>query len=340
MFGRSGAASRRSAAHPPPRVKCKGRIVFLAADVVLLLTGLWCFTALVFCSGWIMALFFAAIACCGRYCCKASFRNLCFQLVIQLPVMVWFWHLAPAVDTVYQAPWAKTAEVTVLHPFVVVNNVRDFHYRTETDYDVRYVQELYDLRQMESLHLAVSHWDGLEKIAHTMLSFSFRDGKRIVLSVETRVPEGKRQGAWRGLFKQFGLGMVWGTERDLLQLRTRFRRETLYFYPTTATPEEAAELFLALMEKTKRFTEKPVFYNTLFRNCTTVLAEPVLPVLLNGKLDIRLFLNGFFDELVRDAGFLQWTGEDFSSVKNHCRIPEFLPGGDEEYSDHIHKIAR
>ena len=319
-------------------------MIRLLVEFPFFLTGLWCLAALGYCAGangfisWGTALIFAGFSLAVRQVLK-FLPNIFFQAALQFSVMVWFWQLTPAADTVYQTPWSKNAEVAIEHPLIHVKNLRDFHYRTEKDYDVRYRQETYDLRQAESLHLAVSHWDGLEKIAHTMLSFSFRDGKRVVLSVETRVPEGKTQNAFAGLFKQFGLGMVWGTESDLLQLRTRFRRETLYFYPTSVSPEETAELFLALMKKTKKFAETPVYYNTLLRNCTTVLAQPALPFLLKGKFDIRLFLNGFFDELVRDAGFLQVADEDFPAARNHYRIPEFLPGGDAEYSEEIRKLA-
>ncbi len=317
----------------------------IAADIVFSLIGFWCFLALVYCAGdsrltaWGMALLFAGIALGGRVL-LGEFRNIFFQTVLQLGVMIWFISIEPDLNTEYQTPWSKTAEVTIIEPFVTVNNLRDFHYRAENDYDVRYRQETYDLREAQELHLAVSHWDGLEKIAHTLLSFSFRDGKRVVLSVETRVPVGKEQGAVAGLFKQFGLGMVWGTESDLLQLRTKFRRETLYFYPTSASPEDTAKIFLALMRKTVERAEYPVFYNTLIRNCTTVLAEPVMPILLDGKVDYRLLLNGFVDELMQEAGFLRTEEKDLQSAKNRYRIPEFLPGGDAEYSEHIHKLAK
>ena len=106
------------------------------------------------------------------------------------------------------------------------------------------------------------------------------------------------------------------------------------------TPEETAELFLALMRETEKNTETPKFYNTLIRNCTTVLAKPVLPILLDGKIDYRLWLNGLIDELLLDTGWLRLTGRDLEVQKNRYRIPEFLPGGDAEYSENIHKLAK
>lgn len=318
---------------------------WLIADLFLFLTGVWCFFALRFCggvndcTGWGSAFVFAGIAAGGRIFFR-GYRNLVFQLFLQLPLLIWFLCLEPSPDTVYQTPWKADADIRIHEPFVTVANVRDFHYRSENDYDVRYQQVTYDLREAAKLYLAVSHWDGLEKIAHTMLSFEFRDGKRVVLSVETRVPEGKSQGALPGLFKQFGLAMLWGTERDLLQLRTRFRQETLYLYPTAATPEDTAAIFLMLIRKTLETRRHPVFYNTLIRNCTTVLAEPFLPILLEDKVDFRLLFNGFVDELLWDAGWLHLTGGDLEESKNRYRIPASLPGGDAEYSRQIHRLLQ
>ena len=78
----------------------------------------------------------------------------------------------------------------------------------------------------------------------------------------------------------------------------------------------------------------------MIRNCTTVLAKPVLPILLDGKIDYRLWLNGLIDELLLDTGWLRLTGRDLEVQKNRYRIPEFLPGGDAEYSENIHKLAK
>lgn len=306
--------------------------------------AIWSFAALVFCAGdndctgWGAALVFAGASLAGRVFLSV-WRGIAWQTLLCLPVMVWFYGLEPDPQTVYRTPWARDAGVQFFSDRIAVRNVRDFHYRSENDYDVRYRSEIYDPKQVCELYLAVSHWDGQEKIAHTMLSFGFRDGRHVVLSAETGVPVGMEQNALAGLFKQFKLAMIWGTESDLLQLRTKFRRETLYFYPTTATPEAAGDLFRKLMQETAGRERHPVFYNTLVRNCTTELARPVLPILLAGGIDLRLLLNGFIDELAEESGILKLRGS-LQREKNRYRIPEFLPGGDAEYSASIRRSER
>ncbi|UKI33232.1 MAG: hypothetical protein L6W00_07080 [Lentisphaeria bacterium] len=76
----------------------------------------------------------------------------------------------------WQRPWARAPHVEFDGARAKIGNIRNFRYRTETDFDSVYTSGEYDLDQLESVDLAVSHWDGLEAIAHTMLSFGFRTG--------------------------------------------------------------------------------------------------------------------------------------------------------------------
>ena len=98
---------------------------------------------------------------------------------------------------------------------IVVKDVRSFIYRTERDFDARYVTRRFDLDKLATLDFAVSHWDGMEFVAHTMLSFGFEDGKHLALSVETRLPEGVEQGSVPGLYKQFNVIYILADEEDL-----------------------------------------------------------------------------------------------------------------------------
>lgn len=76
----------------------------------------------------------------------------------------------------------------------------------------------FDLDKLSTLDFAVSHWDGMEFVAHTMLSFGFEDGRHLALSVETRLPEGVEQGTIPGLYKQFNVIYILADEEDLFGL--------------------------------------------------------------------------------------------------------------------------
>ena len=160
----------------------------LSVECLVVPVALWCFAALVFCAGsndctsWGAALVFAGLSLAGRVF-LSPWRGIVWQVLLCLPVMVWFYRLEPVPGTVYQTPWAKNAGVQFFGDRIAVRNVRDFHYRSETDYDVRYRSEIFDPREAQDLYLAVSHWDGQEKIAHTMTP-GFATGMRILINAD------------------------------------------------------------------------------------------------------------------------------------------------------------
>ena len=265
------------------------------------------------------------------------FRLLLLPVMI-LPVIGFFAAISPDPAVQYQTPWAEQCEIVIDRNRVTIRGIRDFHYRTEQDYDVRYREETFDINQAETLYLAVSHWDGLENIAHTMLSFAFRDGKYVTLSVETRVPVGKTQNSLAGLFKQYGLGMIFGTESDLLKLRSDHRGEVVYLYRTAATPEQVRNVFLGLASRAQELAEKPEFYNTLTQNCTTTLLKPMRPALGALHKDIRLIANGLIDHMAYELGYLDTEGYQIETAKNRYRIPSGIPGEGAEYSRLLRKV--
>ncbi len=218
--------------------------------------------------------------------------------------------------TEWQTPWGRVPHVRFAAGRVVLSDVRDFRYRSADDYDIRYVDFEFDPDSVRTVDLAVSYWDGMAAIAHTMLSFGFADGRYLVVSMETRLPEGAMQGFLPGFYRQYELIMILGTEEDLFKLRTDFRREELYLYRTNATPAQARELLDSVILRAEALSEHPEFYNSVMRNCTTSLA-PLLRVINPGiGRDIRMLCNGYSDQLLFDLGYLRHReGETFAGLK-------------------------
>ena len=181
--------------------------------------------------------------------------------------------------------------------------------------------------------VAVSHWDGMEKIAHTMLSFGFADGRYLALSMETRLPEGKEQGFLPGFYKQYEIIMVLATEEDLFKLRTDYRGEELYLYRTNATPEQARQMFRLLLEGADRLYREPAYYNSITQNCTTSLAPLLRLINPSFEGDIRLLLNGESDQLLYELGYLKHRdGESFPELKKRRYVNQYLGAPVSDYS--------
>ena len=81
----------------------------------------------------------------------------------------------------------------------------------------------------------MSHWSG-GLVGHTFLSFIFDNAPPLSISIETRPEVGESFNPVASLFKQFELIYVVGDERDLVRVRTNFRKETVYLYRLNASP--------------------------------------------------------------------------------------------------------
>lgn len=196
---------------------CRRRILKPLSAVLLGLAALWC-TGAVHYTIWagigpvIFLLLAAALLTLGF-----RNRNYWYGLTgLELAVIVWFAALTPERqfrDTKWQRPWGRMPQTAFNGTLAAVRDIRDFKYRTPEDYDIHYIDGTYDIDQVRTVDVAVSHWDGMEKIAHTMLSFGFADGRYLALSMETRLPEGKEQGFLPGFYKQYEIIMCWPPRR-------------------------------------------------------------------------------------------------------------------------------
>lgn len=125
---------------------------------------------------------------------------------------------------------------------VTLHDVRDFDWRTRSDYDVRWRTETYDLSRLESVDVALSYW-GRPAIAHALVSFGFGDGRHVVFSVEVRRKLGDAFSEIGGFFRQYELSVLASTEEDSLRVRTNVRGEDGYLYRVHMPEGGARALF-------------------------------------------------------------------------------------------------
>ena len=274
---------------------------------------------------WISTVLAASMLLFSLYGIK-KIKYFWLTLGINLIYLIFFSLLSPEIqfrNTVWQKPWAKKPYITRFdNGKIKIHDMRNFKYRSEDDFDALYSDKIFDPDKIESLDIAVSHWDDLELISHTMLNFNFSDGQKLTVSVETRLPENKRQTFLSGLCKQHELIIVLGTPEDLFDLRSRYRGECLFVYRTTVSPQQAKELLGKIIDKVEQLHTRPEFYHVISANCTTALL-PLFQSLNQEKnvFDIRFLLNGYVDKMLFEKGLLQkYPGEKFDSLKARSLI--------------------
>jgi hypothetical protein len=124
---------------------------------------------------------------------------------------------------------------------------------------------------------------------------------------------------------------VVGAERDLIRVRTNYRRpeELVYLYRTRAGPEAARRLFLEYVDKINQLKERPEFYNTLTTNCTTDVWSLVRALSDQFPLDWRVLLSGYFPEYAYDLGSLD-TSLPFQELKARSLVNDKAHAADQD----------
>ncbi len=317
------------------------RILLILSDVVLALALLWVVGLFVFQPGsmLIAALFMLPPLVLLTYDRKR------FRRFFPMRPFLWgffllnvcIYHTLPSPEHAnWQPPWAKAPQFTLKGDTLTIQNLRDFRYRSVSDYDVHYRTETYDLSTLTGVDLGECHWDGMEAVCHTMLSFTFSDGCHLVVSAETRLPEGVKQNSIGGIYKLYGLLYVFGTEEDIFALRTNYRHEDLTLYPLKVTPEQARNLLLAYVYLAQRTEKLQLPYNTVTDNCSSGLVRifryfaPDMPK----RYDLLPLHNSSISQLIYKHGAMKARkGESFEELSRRCYLGyDLAPGKPELYS--------
>lgn len=183
---------------------------------------------------------------------------------------------------------------------LVVRNVRNFSWHTETDYTAHWEQRSYDLAKLQSLDLFLGYWMG-PAIAHPIVSFGFADGRYLDFSIELRRTQGDQYSAVAGFFKTHELVYIGADERDLLNLR-KVRSEQIQLYRLGIPPARARGLLLEYIKEANGLSAHPKFYNTLTTNCTTTIFGMARAVTSSIPFDWRIVLTGYLPAFLYERG--------------------------------------
>jgi len=207
---------------------------------------------------------------------------------------VWWSSIEPVSDRNWQTDVAVLPYAEMNGDTVTVRNIRNYAYRTETDYEPRYYDKTFDLTKLDSLDLIAVYWMG-DAIAHVMMSFGFAGKDYLCFSIETRKEVGQEYSSLKGFFKQYGLIYVAADERDIIRLRTDFRRpaEDVYLYRTRVPVENVRKLFLEYVKQMNGLRVKPEFYNTLTTNCTTDVVRNFRAFGGKARYNWKILLSGY-----------------------------------------------
>jgi hypothetical protein len=187
---------------------------------------------------------------------------------------------------------------------VDVFNIRNFTYTATDVYEIQYYDKTYDIDELSSVDYIVEPFSGIGA-AHTFVSFGFENGDYVALSVEIRKEIGETFSPLKGILRNYELMYVIADERDVIKLRTNYRKDDVYLYPVETSKENMKKMFIDMLTRANKLKDEPEFYNTLTNTCTTNIASHINNISPSRiPWDIRLLLPKNSDELAYELGLI------------------------------------
>lgn len=227
--------------------------------------------------------------------------------VFGILVFLFLW-IAASNERDWQPEVAVTPYATINGDMITIHNVRNFDYRTETDFDARWEKRTYNLSKLDSADIIAVYWAG-KAIAHVMVSFGFAGKDYLTVSIETRKEKGESYSTLAGFFRQYELYYVVADERDVVRVRTTSRQpqEDVYIYRVNAPLKNIRRIFLDYIKSINELRERPSYYNTLTTNCTTSILMHTRMNPESPPLSWKILLSGYVPDYLYELGRLDKT---------------------------------
>jgi len=97
------------------------------------------------------------------------------------------------------------------------------------------------------------------------------------------------------------------SERDIVRVRTNYRKENVYLYRLNASDIDARRLLLVYLDRINELADRPEFYHLLSNSCTINIVRYANAAGREGRFDIRHLLNGLVDGYLYHSGWVDTT---------------------------------
>ncbi|MFA6077218.1 MAG: DUF4105 domain-containing protein [Candidatus Paceibacterota bacterium] len=237
-----------------------------------------------------------------------KFLKLLLKIITLLIVVYFIFSIIvrPSLNRQWNKDQEVLARATFNENIISIKNIRNINYRSTTDYDVRYYDKVFDLNKLNSVWYMVEPFTGHGAgAAHTLVSFGFENGDYVSISVEIRKEKGESFGAIKGLLRQYELVYVIADERDVIKLRSNYRKDEVFLYPVVTTKENMQKLFISMLNRANKLATEPEFYNTLTSTCTTNIVSHVNEIVPNRiPFSFKVLMPAYSDELAYRIGLI------------------------------------
>jgi hypothetical protein len=278
----------------------------------------------------VVAGFFAVATVLGFLVLPNRRRTLIVFLIVFVILVGLYFQIPASNNRDWQPEVAVTPWAEVNGDLITIHGVRNFDYRTETDFTPRWETRNYDLRKLDSADIIAVYWAG-KAIAHIMVSFGFEGKDYLAVSIETRKEKGESYSTLAGFFRQYELYYVVADERDVIRVRTTYRQpqEDVYVYRTRAPIRNIRRIFLDYVQTMNELRERPAYYNTLMTNCTTSILFHTRMNPESPPMSWKVLLSGYLPDYLYELGRLD-TSRPFPELEKLSRVNERAHAADKD----------
>lgn len=230
-------------------------------------------------------------------------------------VMVCWQTLQPPSDADWADELTRQVSGTMEGDMLTLDYVREFEWTSLTEKKEVWSERTYDLTKLETLDLFLSYW-GDPRMAHFMLSFGFGNNEYLTWSIEVRRTKTGEYSPVADFFKANPLIIIAAQEQDVVGFRSQIWENDVHIFRLNTPKPVMREVLEAYVMDANHLAETPVWYNSIFTNCTTVLARTLRAAGLDFPFDWRILANGYLPEFLYERGKLNtdYTVEELRSL--------------------------
>ena len=212
----------------------------------------------------------------------------------------------PSLERDWTADQMVLARAEISGNTAAIKDIRNINYHSTSDYDVAYYDKTFDIEKLESVWFIVEPFSGHGAgAAHTFVSFGFEGGDYVAISVEIRKEKGESFSPVKGLLRRYEIVYVIADERDVVKLRSNYRKDEVFLYPAKTSKENMKKLFVSMLLRANKLATEPEFYNTLTNTCTTNLVSHVNEIVPRRiPVSYKVLMPAYSDELAQEIGLI------------------------------------
>jgi Domain of unknown function (DUF4105) len=250
---------------------------------------------------------------------RGTWKKLGFIYLACSLVFAWWLTQKPRNDRPWQPDVSELAWAEINGDNITLHNVRNCDYRTPSDFTPHWETREVRLSQITGVDLFINYW-GSPWMAHPIISFQFADTPPICFSIETRKEVGEKYSAIGGIYRQYELVYTAADERDVVRLRTNYRKgEESYLYRARISPANARERFMEYITNLNQMRENARWYNAITTNCTTAIRSQH-PRGERLPFDWRMLVNGKGDEMLYERKAVETSDLPFAELRSRALI--------------------